>query len=345
MSRKPLARTICGIKIVLLRKSDRTPFALENACLHRLLPLDLGKMAGDQIVCGYHGMTFDSSGKCVRMPMPSEKPAPGARVRAFPLVERYRLLWVWTGDPDLADAALIPDLHWADDPDWSVEGNHFDLACEYRLVLDNLMDLTHEAFVHITSIGHHTITEAPFTVTNDARTVTLSRWMIGCEAPPFLAMQLRLARGLGPEDVDRWQIISFEAPSTITIDVGVAKTGTGAQQGNRDAGVSGRVLNTVTPQSDGRCYYFFGFARSFHLVDEALTREIRDVTTGIFAEDKIILEEQQRAIDRYPDRPLRNFSIDQGALRVRRILDRLVAEERLVVANKESPVKNSPLIE
>jgi vanillate O-demethylase monooxygenase subunit len=93
------------------------------------------------------------------------------------------------------------------------------------------MDLTHETFVHAGSIGHEKITEVPFDVRDDDRSVTLSRWMIDGHAPPFMAMQLRLARGLPPEYVDRWQIIRFDAPATIVIDVGLAATGTGGTRG------------------------------------------------------------------------------------------------------------------
>ena len=72
---------------------------------------------------------------------------------AFPVVEKHRFVWVWPGDPALADPALVPDLHWNDDPDWAGDGKLIHVKCDYRLVVDNLMDLTHETFVHGSSIG------------------------------------------------------------------------------------------------------------------------------------------------------------------------------------------------
>jgi phenylpropionate dioxygenase-like ring-hydroxylating dioxygenase large terminal subunit len=148
-------------------------------------------------------------------------------VRSYPVVERHRFVWVWPGDPAKADPALMPDLHWNDDPAWAGDGKLITVKCDYRLVLDNLMDLTHETFVHGGSIGQRAVAEAPFVATHGDRTATVTRWMEDIDPPPFWAGQIRQRRGYdGP--VDRWQIIRFEAPCTVAIDVGVAEAGTGA---------------------------------------------------------------------------------------------------------------------
>ena len=82
--------------------------------------------------------------------MPSqEKLNPSARVRSYPVVERYRFVWVWPGDPALADPTLVPDMHWNDDPEWEGDGKTMLAKCDYRLLVDNLMDLTHEIDVHV----------------------------------------------------------------------------------------------------------------------------------------------------------------------------------------------------
>jgi len=114
------------------------------------------------------------------------------------------------------------------------------------------MDLTHETFVHGGSIGNEAVAEAPFDVTHGDTDVTVTRWMRGIEAPPFWAGQLQK-----PGLVDRWQIIHFEAPGTVNIDVGVAPAGTGAPQGDRSQGVNGYVLNTMTPETATSCHYFW----------------------------------------------------------------------------------------
>ena len=153
-------------------------------------------------------------------------------------------------------------------------------------------------------------------------TVTVTRWMQGIEAPPFWARQLQK-----PGPVDRWQIIRFEAPCTVNIDVGVAPAGSGAPEGDRSQGVNGYVLNTITPETEKTCHYFWAFVRNHRITEQRLTSEIRDGVAGIFHEDEIILEAQQRAMDENPDRVFYNLNIDAGAMWARRVIDRMVAKE------------------
>ncbi len=117
-------RKICNRDMVLYRKEDGTVAALEDACWHRLLPLSLGRLDGDTVICGYHGLAFDGTGRCTHMPA-QRTINPSARVRSYPVVERHRLLWVWPGDPALADPALMPDFHWNDGTDWVGAGGTY----------------------------------------------------------------------------------------------------------------------------------------------------------------------------------------------------------------------------
>jgi vanillate O-demethylase monooxygenase subunit len=316
-----LPRTICGKHVVMYRQSNGRVCALEDACWHRLVPLSKGRLDGDTLVCGYHGLKFNSQGRCTYMPS-QETINPSACVRSYPAVERHRFIWLWMGDPALADPALVPDMHWNDDPAWAGDGKTIHVKCDYRLVVDNLMDLTHETFVHGTSIGNDHVAEAPFDFTHGDRTVTVTRWMRGIEAPPFWAAQLQK-----PGPVDRWQIIHFQAPGTVNIDVGVAPAGTGAPDGNRSQGVNGFVLNTMTPETDTTCHYFWSFVRNYRTTEQKLTTEIREGVSGIFREDEIILEAQQRAMNENPDRTFYNLNIDAGAMWARRVIDRMVARE------------------
>ena len=317
-----LARRICGKAVVLYRReTDGQVAALQDACWHRLVPLSHGRLRGDEVVCGYHGLVFNGDGRCTYMPS-QETINPSACVRAYPVVERDRFVWVWPGDPALADPARLPDLHWNHDEDWAGDGKLITLACDYRLVVDNLMDLTHETYVHGSSIGNVAVAEAPFAVTHGDRTATVTRWMTGIEPPPFWARQLGR-----PGPVDRWQIIRFEAPATIAIDVGVAPAGTGAPEGDRSQGVNGFVLNTITPETERSCHYFWAFVRSYRLGEQRLTHELREGVSGIFGEDVVILEAQQRAIEENPDKVFYNLNIDAGSMWARRLIDRMVAEE------------------
>ena len=317
-----MARTICNKKLVLYRRGDGAPAVLEDACWHRLLPLSKGRLIGDEVECGYHGLVYNPEGRCVRMPSQA-KLNPSACVRSFPVVEKHRLIWVWLGDPARADAATIPDLHWNNDPAWAGDGKLLHVNCDYRLVVDNLMDLTHETFVHHTSLGNRAMAEAPFTTSHNEHSATVTRWMRDIEPPPFWAEQLRQ-----PGRVDRWQIINFQPPCTVTIDVGVAPAGTGAPEGDRCRGVNGYVLNTITPESDTSCHYFWAFCRNYRLSEQGITQGLREGVTRVFAEDQVILEAQQQALLDHPDQGLRNLNIDAGAVWARRLIERLIAAEQ-----------------
>jgi phenylpropionate dioxygenase-like ring-hydroxylating dioxygenase large terminal subunit len=343
VGRTLMARTICNQKMVLFRRTDGLVAALEDACWHRLLPLSMGRLQGDEVTCGYHGLVYNAQGRCTHMPS-QETLNPAACVRSFPVVERHRFVWVWPGDPAKADPALVPDMRWNDDPAWAGDGKRIRVKCDYRLVVDNLMDLTHETFVHGSSIGQRAVAEAPFVATHGDRSATVTRWMEDIEAPPFWAAQIKQARGYEGR-VDRWQIIRFEAPCTVVIDVGVAEAGTGAVPADwkrsagataggegcasdRSKGVNGYVLNTITPETDKSCHYFWAFARNYCLNEQRLTHQLREGVAGIFHEDELVLEAQQIAIDEHPDHRFYNLNIDAGSMWARRLIDGLVRREQ-----------------
>lgn len=328
IERKLQPRKVCGKDMVLYRTSGGDVAALEDACWHRLLPLSLGHLEGDRVVCGYHGLQFDSGGRCTFMPA-QKTINPSARVKSYPIVERHRLVWVWPGDPALADPEKMPDFHWNDGTEWVGEGGtYYGLKCDYRLIVDNLMDLTHETYVHAGSIGDEHVTETPFDVVHSDRTATVIRWMNGIEPPPFWAKNLGKPGAL----VDRWQIIRFEAPSIVSGDVGVAPVGTGAPEGDRSQGVNGFFLAAITPETETTCHYFWNFVRTFGTDDEALTKGINVAHAnpekkGLYDQDVFVLEAQQKAIDDNPRMPFYNMNIDAGALWARRLIDRMLAEE------------------
>ena len=326
VNRELFPRTICGKPVVLYRRRDGSAVALADACWHRLLPLSKGELHGDNVICGYHGLEFDETGRCVYMPSQNTI-NPSACVKSYPVVEKHRFIWIWPGDPAQADDALIPDLHWNDDPAWASDGKVINIRCNYRLVIDNLMDLTHETYVHGSSIGNRAVAEAPFTVTHGEGTTTVSRWMTDIDPPPFWRGQLGK-----PGNVDRWQIINFEAPATIAIDVGVAPVGTGAPEGDRSQGVNGFVLNTITPETETSCHYFWAFARNYKLGEQARTHELREGVAHIFQEDELILEAQQRAIEDNPDHVFYNLNIDAGSMWARKLIDRMIDAETTTAA-------------
>jgi vanillate O-demethylase monooxygenase subunit len=195
-------------------------------------------------------------------------------------------------------------------------------------MVDNLMDLTHETYVHSTSIGQPEIEEAAPSTRVEGDSAITSRFMSNISAPPFWRAALRGNRLADDVPVDRWQICRFTPPSHVMIEVGVAHAGHGGYEAPAERKVSSVVVDFITPESDGSIWYFWGMARNFNVDDAALTETIRSGQAEIFGEDVGILEAQQRNLAEQPSRHLMRLNIDMGGFEARRILERLVAEEQ-----------------
>ena len=330
---KPLGRMICSERIVFFRGPGGRVSALEDWCPHRGTPLSLGRVVDGKLVCGYHGLEMGCEGKTIAMPGQRVRGFPP--IRSFPVVEKSGFIWVWPGDPALAAEDRIPALHWADDPAWAYGGGVYRVACDYRLMIDNLMDLTHETYVHSTSIGQPEIDETPCRTTTEGDTAVTSRFMSGILAPPFWRLALR-AQGL-PDDqqVDRWQICRFSPPSHVMIEVGVALAGRGGYEAPKEAKAYGIVVDFATPETDTSMWYFWGMARNFRPDDAALTAQIREGQGKIFAEDLQMLERQQANLSASPQRELLKLNIDAGGVHARKVIERLVAAERAAAQGGE----------
>jgi vanillate O-demethylase monooxygenase subunit len=323
---KPLGRRICGESIVFYRGPDNRAAALEDFCPHRGAPLSLGRVVEGKLVCGYHGLEMGCDGRTVAMPGQRVRGFPP--IRAFPAVERHGFIWVWPGDPSQADSAKIHFLEWADNPEWAYGGGLYQIQCDYRLMIDNLMDLTHETYVHATSIGQKEIDEAPVTTKTEGDEVITSRFMNDIKAPPFWKMALRGHNLPDDQPVDRWQICRFTPPSHVMIEVGVALAGQGGYQADPKVKASSIVVDFITPETETSIWYFWGMARNFNPKDKALTASIREGQGKIFSEDLEMLERQQQNLLAHPERKLLMLNIDAGGVQSRRVLDRLVAQER-----------------
>ena len=324
----PLGRQICGEKIAFYRGQEGKVAAVEDFCPHRGAQLSLGFVENGQLVCGYHGLAMGCQGKVVSMP--GQRVGGFPCIRSFPVVERYGFIWLWPGDPTLADAGLIPHLEWAVSPEWAYGGGLYHINCEYRLMIDNLMDLTHETYVHGSSIGQKEIDEAPVNTKIEGQEVVTSRFMENIMAPPFWRLALR-GNGLADDvPVDRWQICRFSAPSHVLIEVGVAHAGKGGYHAAPEFKASSIVVDFITPETPTSHWYFWGMARNFKPDDAALTATIREGQGQIFSEDREMLEKQQQNLLAHPERKLLMLNIDAGGVQSRRILDKIMAQEKIL---------------
>lgn len=323
---EPMARTICGLNVVFYRDSEGEVVGLEDFCPHRGAALSKGFMEDGDLVCGYHGLKMGKEGKTLSMPKQRVERFPC--IRAFPVVEKDGFVWIWPGQKELADPALIPTFFWADKSRWTYGGGLYHIKCDYRLMVDNLMDLTHETYVHATSIGQKEIDETPVKTKMVGQQVVTERHMDGVYAPPFWQSALKANDLPVDQEVDRWQVCRFDLPSHITIEVGVALANNGGYNADNDKKASSVVVDFITPETENSIHYFWGMARSFKITDTELTASIREQQGAVFMEDKEVLEAQQRNLELDPERKLLLLDIDAGGVMARRLIDKAILAER-----------------
>jgi vanillate O-demethylase monooxygenase subunit len=313
-----LARRFLDEPVVLFRDSSGTVQAIADACAHRGLPLSRGRLHGDTVQCGYHGMRFAGSGACVAVPGQDSIPS-RARVRSYPIAEKYGLVWIWMGDPEASAATPIPDVHWFDDPEWTCVTGYHHVGADYRLLNDNLLDLSHETFVHQETIGNAAVADSPVTAEITNGTVRVSRTMRECEPPPLYVRVTGFT-----EKIDRWHTTIYTPPGVLVIENGSMPSGS-----DRSAAKERRVLNLVTPESATSSHYFWGVARQYDRDDHDLTDFLRKATAETFDQDKELLEAQQQSLGPNPAEAFAvRIKVDAGPILGRRLLDECVARER-----------------
>jgi phenylpropionate dioxygenase-like ring-hydroxylating dioxygenase large terminal subunit len=335
---RPVALRILDEPVVVFRTESGEVAALEDRCPHRHLPLSMGNRVGEAIQCGYHGMTFNRHGQCVGVPSQALVP-PTARVRFYPATERYGWVWVWMGDIDRADPALIPDFHQLTDPAFAAVGktNHVDAA--YTLVTDNLLDLSHVGYVHTSTIGNAAFTEkGKLTHRRTERGVVVTRLVPDVPPPPTY-----IKTGVLPEgrNIDRWQHIEFIAPCFVLIHVGGAEVGTGGLEGRCEHGLNIWVLNAMTPETATTSNYFWASVRAHALGDATADALFFDQVSQAFEEDRRVLEAQQAVLRTREDSWSVALKADAGSIEARRVLDKLIAAER-ASASDQGETKPTP---
>ncbi|MHA5046965.1 aromatic ring-hydroxylating dioxygenase subunit alpha [Streptomyces sp. SD15] len=325
VGRELLGRTILDEPLVFYRTEDeRTAVALADRCVHRRFPLSESRLDGDRIVCGYHGFTYDMTGSCVYVPGQKRIPRT-ARVASYPVVEQDSLIWVWIGDPALADPGAIPRARHLDSPDWVTVCGMEPIDADYGLLVDNLLDLSHETYLHGGYIGTPEVAETPITTEVDegAGIVRVSRHMDDAECPPFYA------RSTGIEGrITRWQDIEYHAPCLYLLHSRIAPVGVlPAADGSDPNGFHTEITYAITPSRDGHVYDFWAVSRDFAREDEDVSTFLRDFNHTVVMQDVDALNLLQKTLgtERTGYQEL-SINIDTGGLAARRILARLVEE-------------------
>ena len=324
---KPLGRRICGDPVVLFRDKGGKAAALFDRCCHRGAPLQFGKLVEQGLECGYHGLVFDASGTCVRVPG-QDQIAERTRVRSYPVVEKNCFIWVWMGDPALADPSTILDWPYHDDTKrWPHKHTLYPVASNYMLMVDNLMDLTHLGYVHATTIGGNPQqhVEAEMKTTRKPKGLKFTRWMRNSPPPPTYVKAVGFTGR-----IDRWQEFEYVAPSSVLQWTGAVDVGGGDRayaDGVPPGGLEFRLFHGLTPETETTCHYFWSAANGFRPDDPATTEQLFQQIGAAFLEDKTVVEGQQARLGETGEADLVDIVTDATRLHMRRVVERLLAEE------------------
>lgn len=318
-----LGRELLDEPIVLFRTPLGQAHALADRCPHRFAPLSMGKLVPDAIQCPYHGLQFSPAGACVFNPHGDGSLPKAAQVRSYPVVERYSALWIWTGDPSLADPALIPEFDFLVPEQWAVGTGHMLIEGNYELETDNIMDLSHIEFLH-PLFASEAVRRGKVECDQQDDTVWSRRFIAGDDPPDFIRQAFRIAPGAR---VDRWLDVRWNAPALMALWTGGIESGK-----PREQGLEVPSAHFFTPQDRGRTHYFYAiaFPRALGPGADELARQNVAILRGPFEhEDKPIIEAvaaRMGGADLLSLKPVL-LAGDVAAMRARRILQRRIAEQ------------------
>ncbi|HWC82895.1 MAG TPA: aromatic ring-hydroxylating dioxygenase subunit alpha [Pseudonocardiaceae bacterium] len=323
LGRELLGRTILGEPIVFYRSESGAVVALADRCVHRRYPLSESRRDGDTIVCGYHGFTYDTNGSCVFVPGQKRIPRT-ARVPSYPVVERDSFVWVWIGDPAKAEATPVPRAPWLADAGYTTVSGLEPLAARYELLVDNLLDLSHETYLHGGYIGTPEVADTPITteVDEDNGIIYVSRRMADAECPSFYANSTGI-KGR----ITRWQDIEYQPPCLYLLHSRIAPAGVLPRDDGTDPDAFHvEVVYAITPETEHSTHDFWAVARDFALGDAEVSTFMAENNRTVVLQDVTALNVLEQVIAAEPDGYQElSVNIDTGGLAARRML-RAMAE-------------------
>lgn len=317
LTREPMAREMLGEKVMFFRGEAGEPRALGNLCPHRFASLHTGKLVGDTIECPYHGLRFDVRGACVHNPHGDGQVPPEAKVKAYPLAERHDLIWIWMGEPARADVALIPDFSIMARPDWVYFDGYIDIAADYQLVTDNLMDLSHIQFLHPFLSSPEWVAKQECKIRQEGDVVHVENRVADIAVFPVFQF---VWPDVAPRG-EQWMDVRWDPPSQVYIDI---------RYRTPEIEICAPNGHFMTPARAGRTHYFYRIGRNVAVDNAELTAKISAKVAHAFAhEDEPVIEDQQRnlgEVDLLEARPV-ILKADAAAVRARRLLAKLIRNE------------------
>ncbi len=316
-----ISRRILGDPIVFVRSIEGAASALFDMCPHRQVPLHLGRVTKSGAVqCMYHGLEFGAQGQCTHNPHGGITPA-GLKVRSYPVVEKHTAIWIWMG-LGTPDESSIPDFSLMDEKDdGQVRGRaYLHIAANYLLVADNLLDLSHAAFLHEGILGLPEHSSATVSVQQTGKTISCKRVMPNVN----IAEMHDLLYKRDKQKIDMWNEVRWDPPASLILTHGFSRPG-GAEPFQFAA------VHLLTPESETSTHYSYGIVRVPALDEESVQQKVADIRKHVFEDqDRVVLEKQQKLQDENPGlgRPVL-LGIDGASVRMRRVIDQIIAAENV----------------
>lgn len=321
VTRNLLARRMLDIPVVLYRAGSGSVTALEDRCAHRAYPLSKGWLDGDRVVCGYHGSEYDPTGTCVRVPSQAQVPF-GARVRSFPVRDDGTFVWIWAGEPALADLRRPPSVPWLGDPAWSTFGGQHDVNAGYLLLHETFADVTHVPFIDpdVAPLVLKTV-PPPLEIELTETSVSFSR---DYPAAPLTEWQWR-ATGLSADQTyEQREVGRFAAPG-LWVDRWEVHAEDPASGEPRVYGL--RFTQAVTPVTESTSGLVWRLSRDFAVGDASAEETLLAAFSQYYSRVKQVVETVQATLEDSGVRRDVDVNADLAALHVRKIVRAMVAEE------------------
>jgi phenylpropionate dioxygenase-like ring-hydroxylating dioxygenase large terminal subunit len=320
----PLGRRLLGEPVVLYRQKGGAVAALIDRCPHRLVPLSMGVLVERGIRCGYHGLEFDGSGRCVHAPSQETIP-PTAHIRSFPVAERYGLVWIWMGDPQLADPHRLPviDNHGA--AGWElIDGGYQHHPSNYLNIVENLMDPAHTTFVHRMTIGNPAAASEPVKMERRDDHILAYKWLLNSQPSP-MDNQIMDYQG---QSVDRGQFFYFHLPSMSRVDICTMPAGLAHTEENMNRGLRNNSYKFLSPESESATHFFWLHLRNYKVGDTDWSAKMRVNLEKTFLEDREIEMAMQRSQQELGVRQFTGLQIDRAPTIALHMIEKLVQSEQ-----------------
>ena len=328
---KPLGRRIFGEEVVLFRDQSGKAVGVSGVCVHRYMPLAGGQVAEGRLVCPYHGYAYAGDGRCVHIPT-GGTPSPHAKLRSYPVVEDGPFVWIWPGTAARAAQAPLPDLSdiglSGDGDGWRVDiAARLDLAARAPLLVDNLFDLSHIAFIHLESLpGAESLALLPAVLEADSERFRVKRTIAG-----FVAANDTVVGQTMPAIADRPVFVSLHTdlytPALINSSGPWSYELVGDGAGEPIAKLN--FVHIVTPESATSTHYFGVVTRDYRLDDDALSATLIAQTDNVRNEDVAWLAQIEKIAAEKDARREISTKADEGAIKVRRRLRLLIDAEQV----------------